>query len=172
MAEQRQRCQPALFLHGKGRHRHVQLAVDHRLLHGQAAKLRYFKLNAGVALAEQAYRPGHHHANHRRNAEPQQTFRQVVDVRKLGLKLAKLRQDRQPALEHHASGIGQQQLASVADQQGAVQLVFEVFQHFADGWLGNEQLLRCAGKTLLANHLDKIAQRSYVHDYSSKLYLR
>ena len=95
----------------------------------------------------------------------------MINIVQLCFQLAELRQNRQPAFEHHASGVGQQQLAPVADQQGTVQFIFEVFQHLADGGLGNKQLLRCAGKTLLANHFDKIAQRSYVHDYSSKLYL-
>ena len=77
-----------------------------------------------------------------------------------------------PALENHASGIGQQQLAPVADQQRTVQLIFQIFKHFADGGLRDEQFLRRAGKALLANHFDKITQRSDIHDYSLRLYLR
>ena len=172
MAKQRQRSQPALFFNGQRGHRHVQLAVHHRLLNGQAAELGYFKLDAGIALAKQANRPGHHHSHHRRNAEAQNAFVQMIDIAKLGLQLAEFGEDRQPAFKHHSSGVGQQQLASVADQQGAVQLIFEVFQHLADGRLGHKQLFRCAGKTLLTNHFDKIAQRSYVHDYSSGLCIR
>ena len=34
--------QTALFLYGEGRHRHIQLAVHHGLLDGQAAKFRNF----------------------------------------------------------------------------------------------------------------------------------
>ncbi len=116
VAKEWQRRQPALFFNRKRRHRHIQLAVRYGLLHGQAAKFRNLQLHAGVALAKQANRPGHHHPHHRRNAQAQQPFREVVNITKLSLKLAKLCQDRQPALEYDASGVGQQQLAPVADK--------------------------------------------------------
>jgi hypothetical protein len=83
----------------------------------------------------------------------------------------KLAQNRLPALKNHAPGIGQQQLAAVADQQRAVQLIFQIFEHLADGGLCDEQFFRRARKTLLTNHFDKIAQRSDIHNYSLRLYL-
>jgi hypothetical protein len=46
----------------------------------------------------------------------------MINIAQLRLQL--VAKDGLPALENHASGIGQQQLATVADQQRAVQLIF------------------------------------------------
>ena len=95
----------------------------------------------------------------------------MINIAQLRLQLVKFAKDGLPALENHASGIGQQQPATVADQQRAVQLIFKVFKHLADGGLRDEKFLRRAGKALLANHFDKITQRSDIHNYSLRLYL-
>ena len=83
----------------------------------------------------------------------------------------KFTKDGLSALENYPTGIGQQQPTTVADQQRAVQLIFQILEHLTDGRLRDEQLLRCAGKALLAHHFDKIAQRSDIHNYSLRLYL-
>ena len=69
----------------------------------------------------------------------------------------KLLQNGQPALVDRLAAVGQMQLAAVAQQQGAAQFLFQLTQHFADGGLGHIELLRGAGKTLLAHHLGKVA---------------
>lgn len=91
-----------------------------------------------IALAKQADRPGHHHPHHRWNAEAKHPFGQMINIVQLRFQLAELRQNGQPAFEHHASGVGQQQLAPVADQQGTVQFIFEVFSILLMvGWVTN-----------------------------------
>ncbi|MNE76801.1 hypothetical protein D3C76_1116520 [compost metagenome] len=55
------------------------------------------------------------------------------------------------------------QLAPFAYQQCALQLIFQMAQHFADGGLGNKQLLGRAGETLLADHFHKITQGADIH---------
>ena len=171
MVEERQRAQAAVFVYRQRRHGEIQFAVAHRLLNRQSAELSNFQLHARVALAKQADRFCHQHPDHRRNPQSQDPFVQVINIAQLRFQLMKFPQNRLPTLKNNPTGIGQQEPAAIANQQGAVQLIFQIFEHFTDRGLCDEKFFRGARKTLLTHHFDKIAQRSDIHNYSQRLYL-
>jgi len=102
-------------------------------------------------------------AHHGRDAEGKTPGLQALQIRQLRLQLLHLRQDGLGPIEQHLAAVGQGEAATDPAQQGLAQLLFHVADHFADGGLGDEQLLGGAGEALLPHQLDEVTQGSNIH---------
>jgi hypothetical protein len=118
-----------------------------------------------VALAKRLERGREQQIDHRRDADRQRAAPQRLGVAHLQVQLAHRGQHVLAVGVDDAAGVGQAQLAPVADQQLRADLVLELAHHLADGRLGHVQRLGGLGEAVQAHGFNEIAQRSDIQGF-------